>query len=139
MFSDILYTKKSFFSLKYLDFWKVKNWHFLQKVHLVPFLIQKTFSRIQKTLIFESWKISILCKGVSPWFWSKIWSFLTFFVLTVIDQKECLATFLIQKILSRLQKRWYLKGWKFAFFAKGLVHDFGHKVSSPWVLSFKLI
>ena len=55
--------------------------------------------------------------------------------------KRTFGDILDTKKLSRLQKRWYLKGWKFEFFAKGLVHDFGHKfeVSSPSLLSFKLI
>ena len=105
------------------------------------FWYQKNLSRLQKGWYFGSWQIYIFWNGVSPWLSSKIWHFLSFFFLGQIDQKECLATFLIQKIFSRLQKRWYFKVEKFAFFTKGLVHDCGQKseVSSPWLFSFKLI
>ena len=78
-------------------------------------------------LIIESWKISLFCKGVSPWFWSNIWSFFTFTFLCHIDQKEFLAMFLIENELFRPKKHLYWKVAKFAFFTKWLVRDFGQK------------
>ena len=46
------------------------------------------------------------------------------FFLVQIIKKECLETFLTQETFSRLQISWYLEVEKFAFVAKGIVHDF---------------
>ena len=77
-------------------------------------------------LIIESWKISLFCKGVSPWFWSNIWSFFTFTFLGHIDQKEFLAMFLIENELFRPKKTLILKSCKICIF---------YRVVSPWFWS----
>ena len=92
----------------------VKNLKFLYLHSSRPNWSKRMFSDILYTkktcfyatnkLIIGSWKISIFCKGVSPSFWSKIWSFLPFTFLGQIDQKECLAMFLIENFLFYPQK-----------------------------------
>ena len=61
--------------------------------------------------------------------------------LVQIIKKECLETFLTQETFSRLQISWYLEVEKFAFVAKGIVHDFYQriKVSLPSLFSARLI
>ena len=141
IFSDILCSKNLFLPDKKNNNWKLKNWHFLsrgQSVILVKnlkFLYLKFFlanwskrvfgnvlnrkwaSRLKKNIILESCKICIFKKVVSSCFWSRIWSFLTLFLMVQIVQKESLETFLKQKTFSRLQISWYLEVTKFAFFA----------------------
>ena len=58
------------------------------------------------TLTLERCKISIFYKGVSSYFWSKISSLVTLFLLQISS---------------------YLGVEIFAFFPKGLVHDFDNK------------
>ena len=165
MFSDILYTKKPFFTLKYLDFLKGEKFTFLAK-KLVHDFGQKfevsspwnfSFKLIKKCIWCHSWykKLFLDYKNVDIWKLKNFHSLQRGQSMILVKNlkfphlvcsgcnwsKRTFGDILDTKKLSRLQKRWYLKGWKFEFFAKGLVHDFGHKfeVSSPSLLSFKLI
>ena len=74
-------------------------------------------------------KKSLKSQKVSPWFWPKIVKFSSFDSRQNRPEK-CVSRY------SRKKKRFLrtikirsLKGRKFVFFAKGLVHDFGQKLA----------
>ena len=122
-FGNVLNRKRAFLDYKNVDIRKLQSCYFCQKgwsvilvknfkfPHLVfsvqidqkecfaTFSILKTCFYPTNKLTIKSWKVCIFWKGVTPWFWSKLWSFFTFTFLGQIDEKECLAMFLIENEL----------------------------------------
>ena len=78
---------------------------------------------------FKKWNICDFCKGVNPWFWSKIGHFSIFFFRHYRAGKCVLRYSRTIKRFSRLQKQQVTKRGKIAIFAKGLTHGFGPKLA----------
>ena len=78
---------------------------------------------------FKTWKNCDFCKGVNPWFWSKIGDFSIFFLfLGIIEQENVFYDILEQKDAFLGYKTSRLKKWKkMAIFAKGLTNGSGLK------------
>ena len=70
--------------------------------------------------MFKKSKNWDFCKGVNPWFWSKIGHFSFFLFLSIIGQENVFYHILERKkCLSRLQKRHVLKVEKLQFLQRG--------------------
>ena len=74
----------------------------------------------------KNWHFS---KGVSPWFWSKIWKFSIFFTIGKIRQENVFDDILDRKksVFRLSLKSESQKSWRIGIFSKGLVYGFGQK------------
>ena len=78
---------------------------------------------------FQKSKNWDFCKGVSPWFWSKIGHFSIFLFLGIIGQENVFYDILERKNAFLNYKNSILKSGKIAISAKGLTHGFGPKLA----------
>ena len=99
-------------------------------------LDRKWAFQTKTTLILEGCKICIFYRGVSSYFWSKLWSFLSLFFLVLIDQKECLATFFILKSCFYPTNKLIIGSWKICIFSKGVSTWFWSKIWSFFTFLF---
>ena len=79
----------------------------------------------QKVKKSKNWHFS---KGVTPWFWSKIWKFSIFFTIGKISQQNTFDNILERKKVfldSKIGK--YKKVEELGFFQRGLVYGFSQK------------
>ena len=79
----------------------------------------------QKVKKSKNWHFS---KGVTPWFWSKIWKFSIFFIIGKISQQNMFDNILERKKVfldSKIRKSKKLKNWDFS---KGVSLWFGSKI-----------
>ena len=91
----------------------------------------KTKKRVSQLLNkkFKKWKNCHFCKGVSPWFWSKIGHFSIFFFKVIQAGKMCFTIFQHVKTSFQAIKTSSSKSGKIVILAKGLVHGFGQKLA----------
>ena len=75
---------------------------------------------------FKKWKNWDFCKGVKPWFWSKIGYFLIFLFLSIIGQENVFYDILERKNAFLKNKNSIIKKWKNWDFWKG---------ANPWFWS----
>ena len=68
------------------------------------------------------------CKGDSPWFWSKSWSFFIICCYQKQLKKQCLLTFYIKKKPLKTIKTTVYEKRKIRIFPNGLVHRFCQKI-----------
>ena len=66
---------------------------------------------------FKKWKTSHFSKGVSPWFWSKIGHYSTFFCLGNIGQEKEFYVILERKNAFLSHKNKKFKKWKYWHFS----------------------
>ena len=150
VFYDILERKNTFLGYKNSIFKKWKNWDFckganpwfLSKIgHFSIFFFlgiigqDKVFYDIlerrngflgYKNSKLKTWKNWDFCKGINPWFWSKIGHFSMFLFLSVIGQENVFYDILERKNAFLNYKNSIFKKWKNWDFCKG---------ANPWFWS----
>ena len=150
MFYDILERKNAFLNYKNSIFKKWKNWDFCKGAnpwfwskigHFSIFFFlgiigqENVFYDIlerrngflgYKNSNLKKWKNWDFCKGVNPWFWSKIGHFSIFLFLSVIGQENVFYDILERKNAFLNYKNSIFKKWKNCDFCKGV---------NPWFLS----
>ena len=65
-----------------------------------------------KNNIFKKWKICDFCKGVNPWFWSKIGHFCICFFFVIIGQEDVFYDSFERKSAFLGYKNSKFKKWK---------------------------
>ena len=90
-------------------------------------LERKNAFLVYKNKQFKKWKNCHFCKGVSPWFWSKIGHISKFFSKTIQQRKMCFLKFQNEKVPFQAIKTRTSKTGKIAIFPK--VHGFGQKLA----------
>ena len=114
----------------------LKNGHFSNFFFLGNIGQENVFSDIlERKNIFlgyknKKFKKSKNChffKGISPWFWSKMAIFSTYFFQAIQPRKMCFMIFQNQKTTFYSIRKKNLKSRKIHIFPKGLVHRFGQK------------
>ena len=117
---DVLYSKQAFLNKKNLGLKNPKNRHFSKEVSpwfwskigylsifpFLPYLDQEnvSFDCLEGKNVFSGYKNRKLrksknrdfCKGVSPWFWSKIGNFVNVSFYAKYTQKKYLVTFWLE-------------------------------------------
>ena len=113
----------------------VQNWPFFHLFFLGIIGQDKVFYDIlerrngflgYKNSMFKKWKNWDFCKGVNPWFWSKIGHFSMFLFLSVIGQENVFYDILERKNAFLNYKNSMFKKWKNCDFCMGV---------NPWFLS----
>ena len=89
-------------------------------------LERKNAFLVHKNSMFKKSKKWDFCKGVKPWFWSKIGHFSIFLFLSVIGQENVSYDILERKNAFLNYKNSIFKKWKNCDFCKGV---------NPWFLS----
>ena len=87
----------------------------------------------QKVKKSKNWHFS---KGVTPWFWSKIWKFSIFFIIGNISQRNKFDDILEKKRVfldSKIRKSKKLKNWDFS---KGVSLWFRSKIANFSMILF---
>ena len=79
--------------------------------------------------MFKEWKKCDFCKGVNPWFWSKIGLFSIFCFQAIEARKMCFTILQNKKTPFQAIKTACSKSGKNVIFAKGVTHGFGTKVA----------
>ena len=144
VFYDILEWKNAFLGYKNNKFKKFKNWHFCKGVNpwfwsknshfsnsffLVNIGQENVFYDIleqenaflgYKNSKLKKWKNWDFCKGVNPWFWSKIGHFSIFLFLSVIGQENVFYDILERKNAFLNYKNKKCKKSKKWHFSKGV-------------------
>ena len=151
MFHDILERKNAFLGYKNSEFKKWKNcdffkganpWFWSKIGHFSTFFLgnigQETLfydilerentSLGYKNKKFKKSKNCDFCKGVNPWFWSKIRHFSIFF-LGNIGQENVFYDILERNNPFLGHKNNNFKKWKNCDFCKGLTHGFSPKLA----------
>ena len=115
----------------------VQNWPFFHQLFLANIGRENVFYDIlerknaflgYKKCELKKWKNCDFCKGVNPWFWSKIGHFSTF-LLGNIGQETVFYDILERENTSLGYKNKKFKSRKIAVFAKGSTHGFGPKLA----------
>ena len=78
---------------------------------------------------FKKWNNCDFCKGVNPWFQSKIGHFSIFCFWAIQARKKCFTILQNEKMLLQVIKTTSLKSRKIEIFAKGLTHGFSPKLA----------
>ena len=108
----------------------VQNWPFFHLLFLGNIGQEKVFYDIlerknallgHKNRRFKKWKNWDVCKGVKPWFWSKIGHFFIFLFLSVIGQENVFYYILERKNAFLNYKNSIFKKWKNCDFWKGVL------------------
>ena len=150
VFYDILEGKNAFLGSKNKKLKKLKNWDFSKGVnpwfwskngHFSNFFFlgnigqENVFYDIlerknaflgYKNSKFKKWKNCDFCKGVNPWFWSKIGLFSIFFFLGILGEENVFYGILERKNAFLGYKNSMFKKWKNCDFCKGV---------NPWFWS----
>ena len=151
MFYDSFERKSAFLGYKNSMFKKWKNWDFCKGVnpwfwsntgHFSIFFLgilgqENVFYDIlerenaflgYKNSKFKKWKNWDFCKGVNPWFWSKIGHFSIFLFLSVIGQENVFYDILERKNAFLGYKNSKFKKWRNWDFCKGVNSWFWSKI-----------
>ena len=151
VFYDILERKNAFLGYKNsffkkwknCDFWKgVNPWVWSNIGHLSIFflgimgqenvfydILERTNAFLgHKNSMFKKWKNWDFCKGVNPWFWSKIGHFSILLFLSVIGQENVFYDILERKNAFLNYKNSIFKKWKNCDFCKGVNPWFWSKI-----------
>ena len=116
----------------------VQNWPFFHLLFLGNIGQENVFYDIlerknaflgYKNSKFKQWKNCVFCKGVNPWFLSKIGHFSMFCFQAIQARKKCFTIFQNEKMPFQVIKPTSLKSGKIEIFAKGLSHGFGSKLA----------
>ena len=89
-----------------------------------------------KNSMFKKWKNWDFCKGVNPWFWSKIGHFSIFLFLSVIGQENVFYDILERKNAFLNYKNSIFKKWKNCDFCKGVNPWFWSKIGHFSIIFF---
>ena len=81
-----------------------------------------------KNSMFKKWKNWDFCKGVNPWFWSKIGLFSIFFFLGILGEENVFYGILERKNAFLGYKNIIFKKWKICDFWKGVNPWFWSKI-----------
>ena len=152
VFYDILERRNALLGYKNKEFKKSKNWDFSKGVSLC-FLVQNwSFLHVfildeigQENVFYDilvgkipflgyknrklkKWKNCDFCKGVNPWFWSKIGHFSIFLFLSVIGQENVFYDILEGKNAFLGYKNSKFKKWNICDFCKGVNPWFWSKI-----------
>ena len=84
----------------------------------------------------KKWKNCDFCKGVNPWFWSKIGHFSIFLFLSVIGQENVFYDILEWKNAFLNYKNSIFKKWKNCDFCKGVNPWFWSKIGHFSIFCF---
>ena len=92
-----------------------------------------------KNSMFKKWKNCDFCKGVNPWFWSKIGHFSIFLFLSVIGQEKVFYDILERKNAFLGYKNSKFKKWKNFDFSRGVNPWFWSEIGHFSIFGFQAI
>ena len=89
--------------------------------------------------MFKTWKNCDFCKGVNPWFWSKIGHFSIFFFQALQSRNVCFTIFYNKKTPFQAIKTASSKSGKNCDFCKGVNPWFWFKIGHFSIFCFQAI